>query len=287
MWPNNLNLKVTPMISNGKRLSVVSKAIENVNVVLCNLYLPSSCANHSDKLDEYSETLNTVSGLLAELEFNYVIVGGDLNTDFKYRHLGSKAVTLFENITSKYCLLHSCDNLSDHSAIDISVAISVESFNIVMDQSTNLLWNNVTQHELNLYQNTSDKKLNNVATLKDVFSYHNFCCANSGHINHLKTLTIHCPKHRVKAKPGWNSYVEDYRCISLFWHKICSDCEKPRTGTVVDIMQKTRANYHHTIKLIKLIKQKDDIIADKIAKDFYKKGKLISRKNSERKNVTK
>ena len=265
LWPNNLNLKVTPIISNCKRLCVVSIAIENVNVVLCNLYLPSSCANHSDKLSEYSETLNTVSGLLVELEFDYVIVGGDLNTDF--RHLGSKAVTLFEsfmlkeslqifssdnnqidytfqskidgsesiidhfvgcnnvsNITSEYCVLHSCDNLSDHSAISISVAISVESFNIVMDQSTNLLWNTVTQHELNLYQNTIDKKLNNVSMLKDVFSCHNFCCTNSDYINHLKTLyndlkqimldagnacipnTL--PKTQVKAKPGWNSYVE-------------------------------------------------------------------------------
>ena len=87
-------------------------------------------------------------GLLVELEFDYVIVGGDLNTDF--RRLGSKSVTLFENfmlkeslqvfssdnnpidytfesidgsefiidhfvgsnkvsnITSKYCVLHSC-----------------------------------------------------------------------------------------------------------------------------------------------------------------------------------
>ena len=321
LWPNNLNLKVTPIISNCKRLCVVSIAIENVNVVLCNLYLPSSCANHSDKLSEYSETLNTVSGLLVELEFDYVIVGGDLNTDF--RRLGSKAVTLFEsfmlkeslqifssdnnqidytfqskidgsesiidhfvgcnnvsNITSEYCVLHSCDNLSDHSAISISVAISVESFNIVMDQSTNLLWNTVTQHELNLYQNTIDKKLNNVSMLKDVFSCHNFCCTNSGHINHLKTLyndlkqimldagnacipnTL--PKTQVKAKPGWNSYVEDYRCTSLLWHKIWSDCGKPRTGTVADIMRKTRANYHHAIKLIK--KQKDDIIADKMAK---------------------
>ena len=50
----------------------------------------------------------------------------------------------------------------------------------------------------------------------------------------------------------------------MFWHKIWSDCGKPRTGTVADIMQKTRANYHHAIKLIN--KQKDDIIADKMAK---------------------
>ena len=44
LWPNNLNLKVTPIISNCKRLCVVSIA----NVMLCNLYIPSSCANHSD-----------------------------------------------------------------------------------------------------------------------------------------------------------------------------------------------------------------------------------------------
>ena len=43
------------------------------------------------------------------------------------------------NITSNQCVLHSCDNLCDHSAISVSVAIPVESFNIVMDQSTHLL----------------------------------------------------------------------------------------------------------------------------------------------------
>ena len=108
LWSNNLNLKVSLTIRNYKRVCVVSISIENVIVVLCNLYLPSSCANHSDKLYEYSETLNTISGLLVDLEFDYIIVGGDLNTDF--RCLGSKAVTLFETFMSKRGLKVFCSN---------------------------------------------------------------------------------------------------------------------------------------------------------------------------------
>ena len=67
-----------------------------------------------------------------------------------------------------------------------------------------------------------------------------FCCTNSGHINHLKTVYNDLKQimleagnacvpntlsnTQIKAKPGWNSYVEDYRRTSLFGHKIWRDC---------------------------------------------------------------
>jgi hypothetical protein len=37
----------------------------------------------------------------------------------------------------------------------------------------------------------------------------------------------------------------------MFWHKIWIDCGRPRTGTVADIMRRTRASYHYAVRSVK------------------------------------
>jgi hypothetical protein len=46
--------------------------------------------------------------------------------------------------------------------------------------------------------------------------------------------------------------VELVRQHSLFWHRMWSDCGRPRTGTVADNMRRTRAAYHSVVKRVKL-----------------------------------
>ena len=55
-------------------------------------------------------------------------------------------------------------------------------------------------------------------------------------------------KQKPKTIPGWNEYVKPKLEASLFWHNIWKDCGRPRQGNVADIMRRTRAQYHHSIK---------------------------------------
>ena len=66
-------------------------SIGEINTVLCNVYLPSGC-DKSDKNHEYTDVLNTVSCTLHIIQSDYVIVGGDINTDFRSRNSKNSSI---------------------------------------------------------------------------------------------------------------------------------------------------------------------------------------------------
>ena len=43
-------------------------------------------------------------------------------------------------------------------------------------------------------------------------------------------------------------FVAPLREKSLLWHNIWDDCGRPHTGTVADIMRKTRSAYHYAVR---------------------------------------
>ena len=45
----------------------------------------------------------------------------------------------------------------------------------------------------------------------------------------------------TKSIAGWGEYVAPLREKSLFWHNMWSDCGRPHSGMVADIMRRTRA----------------------------------------------
>ena len=50
--------------------------------------------------------------------------------------------------------------------------------------------------------------------------------------------------------------VGPYRSKSIFWHKIWSECGRPKTGVIADIMRCSRASYHFAIRRVKKNEQK-------------------------------
>ena len=61
------------------------------------------------------------------------------------------------------------------------------------------------------------------------------------------------PAHFAHGKhiPGWNEYVEPKRQRSLMWHDIWKGQGSPRGAIIAQIMRKTRAEYHQSVKNVK------------------------------------
>ena len=87
------------------------------------------------------------------------------------------------------------------------------------------------------------------------------------YINELSEACLTAAKHTLpytslrstKGRiPGWSEHVEPARQKSLFWHEIWVNCDRPRSGTVANIMRKTRASYHYAIRLVR--KRENEII---------------------------
>ena len=45
--------------------------------------------------------------------------------------------------------------------------------------------------------------------------------------------------------------VEQDKKESIFWHKVWINSGRPNSGTVFEIMKKTRTKYHHSVKCAK------------------------------------
>ena len=81
-------------------------------------------------------------------------------------------------------------------------------------------------------------------------------------------IPLYCKRHR-KSKPGWNMFCEEPIQKSIFWHKIWCDSGKPRSGIVAELMRKSRARYHLSVKYIR--KHEKQIPAEKMAAGLLSK----------------
>ena len=51
--------------------------------------------------------------------------------------------------------------------------------------------------------------------------------------------------------PFWNDEIDDAREVALFWHWLWLENVRPRLRHVADIMRRTRAKYHYTVRYTK------------------------------------
>ena len=63
--------------------------------------------------------------------------------------------------------------------------------------------------------------------------------------------TIPLIKPNDTTIPGWSVNVKHEREQPLFWHWIWSECGKPYSGTIYEIMKRTSHTYHYTVRRLK------------------------------------
>ena len=89
-----------------------------------------------------------------------------------------------------------------------------------------------------------------------------------------------------KNIPGWDTSVSYKKEIALFWRSIWISMNSPRDGHVADIMRRTRAQYHYTIRKLKrsndLLRKKSmaRAISEKNSRNLWCEAYKIRRNNS-------
>ena len=63
--------------------------------------------------------------------------------------------------------------------------------------------------------------------------------------------------------PGWTEFVAPARDRAIMWHKIWAESAQTENCVVADIIRKTRAAYHYTIRRVR--RDADNIVNERFA----------------------
>ena len=119
-----------------------------------------------------------------------------------------------------------------------------------------------------------------------VFSASYANCITDACVQSANSTIPHTGWAGKKPIPGWTEFVEPARERSIFWHKIWMDCGRPKTGTVADIMRRTRASYHYAVRSVKrdeqhIIRQRfSEAVLNGNNRDLWSEVRRLSAKRS-------
>jgi exonuclease III len=79
LWKHTVNCNVKPINSCSKRLCAVEIYVENLPILIINVYMP--CDTMSN-VSTYKETLQEIADLCTKSKAEHIVIGGDFNTEF-------------------------------------------------------------------------------------------------------------------------------------------------------------------------------------------------------------
>ena len=81
LWHSSTISKVKFIPVDNKNMCAMLIEVNDISILLCNLYMPFENGS-ADVNDKYENILNTVSSTFSGCEADYLVIGGDLNTNF-------------------------------------------------------------------------------------------------------------------------------------------------------------------------------------------------------------
>ena len=230
------------------------------------------------------------------------------NIDYTYESsLGARSTVdhfivsdnLIDSVVA-YDVLYDGDNLSDHKAIHLSLAIPVshqrDEEKLFTPTTT---WRKATEDQINNYKSKLRSLLNEVVIPPFLLHCDNILCdIHHDDINkYYDDIVAACNEATKSSIPasskrkrvaGWSEYVQPYKNRSVFWHKIWRENDSMRQGVLFDIMQKTRANYKRVSRHV--LKSQNSLKTERIAssllkdnkRDFWQEVRNISRSHKQR-----
>ena len=187
--------------------------------------------------------------------------------------------TLYSAVSS-LSVLHDVDNISDHDPLFITLNIPLHLITCTERvYKGKTAWHKASSAQLDDYGITLQNCLHSIILPVDVLACKDVSCCDPLHREKLDKFACDVSRACLTAAgmciprtsgrkasgviPGWNAEVEPVRQTSIFWHNMWIQCGRPRTGLVADIMRRTRAKYHYTIRSVK--KREQDIINERFA----------------------
>lgn len=82
LWKKGFACSVQPVKLISNRACAISVTVDNVNLILCNTYMPCDTNYDQTNSEEFESTLEAISQMLQAENADYLVLGGDFNTDF-------------------------------------------------------------------------------------------------------------------------------------------------------------------------------------------------------------
>lgn len=166
-------------------------------------------------------------------------------------------------------------------------------------RTSRISWPKATESNKRDYRCALSRNLLAIALPGDALACQDLHCTDAAHLQTIheysllistacikaaaETIPRTCNRQNNHRMPGWSEHVRPVRERSLFWHRIWTECDRPKTGVVADTMRRTRAAYHYTIRKIK--KDEENITRERVAtamlndksRDFWKEIKRMRR----------
>ena len=330
------NYSLTPIKTNTSRLCAASVLVNKIQYLILSVYMPVD-DGASNSINCFLEILEEISALMLSHKDHKIIIGGDFNTDFSRNSLNTNILTSYLDYYSIRCsslefncgihtfessagnkstidhflffddiggmitcvdVLISGINLSDHNAVSMSINVDSLEFDEVPNVNKQIYsWNSITDDQKNIYKDTLNHYLNEIALCSDVFNCQDYFCNIHENfilayfdqiIDSINISTEICiPKYNMqtKGKPGWNDYVKPFKNESMYLSRMWRIAGCPTQGDVYDARKEARKNYHSAVKYVK--DNEDYIIkcnvakklAKKDSKNFWKEVNRIKKKN--------
>ena len=84
IWRRNLNFRVLPISTSSSRLCCSVLELNSIKILAACAYMPCDCSfNNSSNIDEFCSVLEELSRVCIEQNIDFIVFGGDLNTDLK------------------------------------------------------------------------------------------------------------------------------------------------------------------------------------------------------------
>ena len=151
LWHQSLAASVKPLKSSCNRLCAVTVSLSRCKILLVNLYMP--CDNYSRTLidPDFQDVLDATLCLWIESDADSLIIGGDLNTDFRRGNAHSDALCTFINNVNGALACRCFDNdfIDTYVSYDGRSSSCIDHFIVSKSLVSNVSNVNVYDHVLN------------------------------------------------------------------------------------------------------------------------------------------
>ena len=103
MFKNNIECNVEEVKCESKRLCALKLEIEELDIMLINVYMPCYTGIINGDLVEYNEVTNEINQLILSSRSQHAIIGGDFNTDISRNNAQTRSLISFAD-EGKLCL---------------------------------------------------------------------------------------------------------------------------------------------------------------------------------------
>ena len=194
LWNNNLAVSITPIETTSNRLCVVLIKSNNLNIILCNVYMPVN-DNSQESFDVYGDVLYELLTIIDLYRGHDLIIGGDFNVDFnKNETRNSRLLKQFIDEEALNCVSLQCSNteytfentVGNRSFIDHFI-VSESLINCYVNVSHD--GNNLTEHKpITLKTTCSSIILQNKTIFRSSIDWDK---VNNDHVGNYKQLQNH------------------------------------------------------------------------------------------------